>query len=39
LKPATRIFVIDPAIAAPHRKRLRGVHAKTIQLRIVPLWT
>jgi hypothetical protein len=39
LKPATRIFVINPTIVSPHQERLRGVHAKEIQLWIVPLRT
>ena len=39
LKPATRIFVIDPAILPPHREWYRRVYAKIIELRIVPVWT
>ena len=39
LKPATRIFVIDPPFLLPVRQRFRGVDAEVVQLRIVPLAT
>ena len=37
LKPAAWIFLIDPAVSLPDRKRLRGVHFEEIQIRIVLL--
>src|SRR5688572_7079167 len=37
LKPAARIFVIDPAFLSPSFQRLRGIHAEQVQLWIVPL--
>src|SRR4029079_4720996 len=39
LKPAARIFVIDPTLPPPHDQRLRRVHAKTIQLWIMTFMT
>src|SRR4051812_37734363 len=37
LKPAARIFVIDPPLRAPNGQCLRSIDAKEIQLRIMPL--
>src|SRR5215470_8184361 len=39
LKPATRIFVVDPAFLPPHRKRYRRVYTKIVELRIATLRT
>src|SRR5262245_49372127 len=35
LKPASRILRPNPAVSAPGRERLRGIHAVVIQFRIV----
>src|SRR5687767_14344727 len=39
LEPPTRILVMDPTAAAPDGERLRGVHAETVQPRVMPLGT
>src|SRR6185295_1201193 len=37
LEPPTWILLVDPSAATPHGARLRGVHAETIQPRVMPL--
>ncbi len=37
LKPAARIFRINPAIFPPNDERLRSVHPKKVELGVVPL--
>ena len=39
LKPTARVFVIDPTFLLPNPERLRCVHPKIIQIRIVTLVT
>src|SRR4029079_362412 len=37
LKPAARIFLVDPAFLPPHRERLRCAHAEEVERRVVAL--
>ena len=37
LEPPTWILPVDPSAATPDGERLRGVHAETIQSRVMPL--
>ena len=37
LEPPTWILLVDPSAATPDGERLRGVHAETIQPRVMPL--
>src|SRR5688572_17421395 len=37
LEPSTWILLVDPSAATPDREGLRGVHAETIQPRVMPL--
>jgi hypothetical protein len=39
LKPPARIIAVNPALLLPIRKRLRRIHPKKVQPRVVPLMT